>query len=248
MLRDLADAERIGSIVRERRRIVVLGAGVLGLEIALAAARAGAEVCVVHHGDHPMPRNLDSGGGTVLRSALRHSGIAIIAHSRAEAISCHTDADGVDSFDALVTADGKQIRGDLLLLSCGVSPRTELATLAGLRTGHGIVVGPELRTWADPQIYAIGDCAHVVEHTAQTAQLQVLPGGASGLIGPGWHQAAWLAAPRWARRGGRSVRRRRWASRQAPGAAVSAGSRRTRRRAGLGAPASCARAVVRAAR
>lgn len=193
-LRDLADAERVLAAVRERRRIIVLGAGVLGLELALAAAHAGAQVCVVHHGPIPMPRNLDRGGGHVLRSALRRSGITVVAHSRAEAVGFRTEDDGTRRFDMLVTADGKQLRGDLLVLSCGVSPRSELATLAGLRTAVGVVVGPDLRSWSDPDVYAIGDCAQVVERTDETAGRRDLPGAPSGLVGPGWRQAAWLAA------------------------------------------------------
>ncbi|TYL50642.1 FAD-dependent oxidoreductase [Agromyces mariniharenae] len=192
-LRDLADAERVLEAVRERRRIIVLGAGVLGLELALAAAHAGAQVCVVHHGPHPMPRNLDRGGGQVLRAALRRTGITVIAHSRAEAVAFRTDDEGRRRFDMLVTADGKQLRGDLLVLSCGVSPRNELATLAGLRTAVGIVVSPRLQSWSDPDVYAIGDCAQVVERTEELAGQRVLPGAPSGLIGPGWRQAAWLA-------------------------------------------------------
>lgn len=193
-LRDLADADRVLDAVRERRRIIVLGAGVLGLELALAAAHAGAQVCVVHHGPHPMPRNLDRSGGQVLRAALRRAGITVIAHSRAEAVAFRTDADGGRRFDMLVTADGKQLRGDLLVLSCGVSPRNELATLAGLRTAVGIVVHPSLQSWTDPDVFAIGDCAQVVERTDALAGQRVLPGAPSGLIGPGWRQADWLAA------------------------------------------------------
>ncbi|MFB6609380.1 FAD-dependent oxidoreductase [Agromyces sp. NPDC056379] len=193
-LRDLADADRVLDAVRARKRIIVLGAGVLGLELALAAGHAGAQVCVVHHGPHPMPRNLDRGGGLVLRSALRRSGVTVVAHSRAEAVAFRTDDDGMRRFDMVVTADGKQLRGDLLVLSCGVSPRTELATLAGLRTAVGVVVGPGLASWTDPDVYAIGDCAQVVERTAELAGQRVLPGAPSGLIGPGWRQAEWLAA------------------------------------------------------
>ena len=193
-LRDLDDAQRVLEAVRERRRIIVLGAGVLGLELALAAAHAGAQVCVVHHGGIPMPRNLDRGGGHVLRSALRRTGITVVAHSRAEAVGFRTDDDGTRRFDMLVTADGKQLRGDLLVLSCGVSPRNELATLAGLRTAVGVVVGPDLRSWSDPDVYAIGDCAQVVERTDETVGRRDLPGAPSGLIGPGWRQASWLAA------------------------------------------------------
>ncbi|MRG58698.1 NAD(P)/FAD-dependent oxidoreductase [Agromyces sp. CFH 90414] len=195
-LRDLDDAARVREAVRGRKRVIVLGAGVLGLEIALAAAHAGAQVCVVHHGAHPMPRNLDRGGGGVLRQALRRTGVTVIAHSRAEAIAFRTEADGSRAFDMLVTADGKQLKGDLLVLSCGVTPRAELATLAGLRTSTGVVVDRGLRSWSDPDVFAIGDCAHVVERTEETIGRRDLPGGPSGLIGPGWRQAAWLAA-RW---------------------------------------------------
>lgn len=193
-LRDLDDARRVLAAVRGRRRLIVLGAGVLGLELALAAAHAGAQVCVVHHGPIPMPRNLDRGGGHVLRSALRRSGVTVVAHSRAEAVGFRTDDDGTRRFDMLVTADGKQLRGDLLVLSCGVSPRNELATLAGLRTAVGVVVGPDLRSWTDPDVYAIGDCAQVVERTDETVGRRVLPGAPAGLVGPGWRQASWLAA------------------------------------------------------
>ncbi|HEX6954087.1 MAG TPA: FAD-dependent oxidoreductase [Agromyces sp.] len=192
-LRDLDDAHRVLAAVRDRRRLIVLGAGVLGLELALAAAHAGAQVCVVHHGPIPMPRNLDRGGGHVLRSALRRSGVTVVAHSRAEAVGFRTDDDGTRRFDMLVTADGKQLRGDLLVLSCGVSPRTELATLAGLRTAVGVVVGPDLRSWTDPDVYAIGDCAQVVERTDETVGRRDLPGAPAGLVGPGWRQASWLA-------------------------------------------------------
>jgi assimilatory nitrate reductase electron transfer subunit len=193
-LRDLDDAQRVLEAVRDRRRIIVLGAGVLGLELALAAAHAGAQVCVVHHGPIPMPRNLDRGGGHVLRSALRRTGITVVAHSRAEAVGFRTDDDGTRRFDMLVTADGKQLRGDLLVLSCGVSPRNELATLAGLRTAVGVVVGPDLRSWTDPDVYAIGDCAQVVERTEATAGRRDLPGAPAGLVAPGWRQASWLAS------------------------------------------------------
>ncbi|HEY1105876.1 MAG TPA: (2Fe-2S)-binding protein, partial [Agromyces sp.] len=82
---------------------------------------------------------------------------------------------------------------DLLVLSCGVTPRTELATLAGLRTAVGVVVHPWLQTWSDPAVYAIGDCAHIAERTGSATDGAVV-GAPSGLIGPGWRQAEWRAA------------------------------------------------------
>ena len=195
VLRDLADAELVRDAVRDRRRIVVLGAGVLGLELALAAAREGAEVCVVHHGEIPMARSLDRGGGLVRARALTRAGVAVVAHSRAEGVDFRLEDDGVEAFDALLCADGKRIGGDLLVLSCGVSARTELAALAGLPVSTGILVDRGLRSWGDPHVYAIGDCAHVVERPlSELGAASGTPSGApSGLIGPGWRQADWLA-------------------------------------------------------
>lgn len=192
-LRDIADAEVIKAAVMKKQKIVVLGAGVLGLEFALAARLAGAEVCVVHHGPIPMPRNLDRGSGSILGAALRESGIDVAAHSRAEAVRFHTNPDGSERFDCLITADGKRLFGDLLVLSCGVAARDELATLAGLTTAVGIVVGANLKSWDDASIYAIGDCAHIVADNETNRGLKRLPGMPAGLIGPGWRQAGWLA-------------------------------------------------------
>lgn len=193
VLRDLADAERVRSVVRNRQRIVVLGAGVLGLEVALATALEGADVHVVHHGGYPMARNLDKGAGAVLTRSLRSAGVKVAAHSRAESIDFRTDDDGVPRFDALLCADGKRIEGDLLVLSCGIGARIELATLAELPTSTGILVDRRLRSWGDSNVYAIGDCAHVAEKDANNSAGRP-PGGPSGLIGPGWRQATWLAA------------------------------------------------------
>lgn len=192
-LRDLADAETVLAAVRAGQRIVVLGAGVLGMEIALAAARAGAETCVVYHGDTPMARSLDRGAGATLARSARRAGVAMIDHSRAEGILFRTDDDGAQRFDALLCADGKQIGGDLLLLSCGVGARTELAALAGLDVSAGILVDDTLQSWADPRVFAIGDCAHVVSRPQAGAAAGTPTGAPSGLIGPGWRQADWLA-------------------------------------------------------
>jgi assimilatory nitrate reductase electron transfer subunit len=200
-LRDLADAATVLAAVQAGRRIVVLGAGVLGMEIALAAAAAGAEVCVVYHGEIPMNRNLDRGAGSVLTRSARRAGVTMVNHARAESVLFHHDDDGVERFEALICADGKQINGDLLLLSCGVGARTELAHLAGLPVSTGILVDESLQSWADPAIFAIGDCAHVAARPADVdlgaawnGTRPVPAGGPSGLIGPGWRQADSLAA------------------------------------------------------
>lgn len=191
-LRDLRDAELVREVVRDRGRIVVLGAGVLGMEIALAACDEGAEVIVVHHGETPMPAQLDRDGGLTLARAARSAGVRVLPHSVAESVSLRQTGTG-PQFRGLICADGTFVDGDLLLVSCGVRPRAELAVAAGLDTEFGILVEPDLQCWSDPDVFAIGDCAQVAPSVSRGPDGRV--GGApSGLIAPGWRQAEALAA------------------------------------------------------
>ncbi|WP_435747470.1 FAD-dependent oxidoreductase [Microbacterium sp. PMB16] len=193
VLRDLSDAEQVRRVVEQGGRVVVLGAGVLGIELAMLLADAGATPAVAHFGPIPMPRQLDRGSASVLASALASAGVVLVPHTRAEAVIVREDDHGERLFRALVSADAKHIEGDLLVLSCGVRARTELAEGAGLRVGNGVLVDSTLRSWTDPRIHAIGDCAHIADPTRHLHEKHV-PGGPNGLVGPGWRQAAWLAA------------------------------------------------------
>lgn len=191
-LRDLADAEVVAPVVAGGGRIVVLGAGVLGMEFALLAAEHGARVTVVHHGSAPMARNLDEGGGRMLSLAAQAAGLGMVAHARAEALDFR-DTDAGRVFDGISCADGSYLRGDLLVLSCGVGPRTELALAAGLACARGVLVDEGLRSWGDPHVFAIGDCAQIADPSCADGSGRVA-GAPSGLIGPGWRQAAAVAA------------------------------------------------------
>ncbi|GAA4487219.1 FAD-dependent oxidoreductase [Microbacterium panaciterrae] len=191
-LRDLTDADAVAPVVAGGGRIVVLGAGVLGMEFALLAAEHGADVLVAHHGGTPMSRNLDESGGRMLTRAARAVGIGMAAHARAEGLDFRDTLSG-PVFDGIACADGTYLRGDLLVLSCGVTPRVELALAAGLACATGMLVDEELRSWSDPDVFAIGDCAQVSDPDAAEGSGRV-PGAPSGLIGPGWRQAAALAS------------------------------------------------------
>ncbi|WP_237565942.1 FAD-dependent oxidoreductase [Ornithinimicrobium cerasi] len=201
-LRDLRDAETVREVVGTRGRVVVLGAGVLGMEIALAVRDVGAEVSVVHTGETPMAGTLDRDGGRMLARAARRAGVEVHAHAVAESVSLRQTGSGAQ-FRGLVCADGTFVGGDLLLLSCGVRPRTELAEAAGLDTEFGILVEPDLRCWGDPDVFAVGDCAQVAAPGDRGPDGRV--GGApSGLLAPGWRQAEALASRLVAEAEGRS--------------------------------------------
>jgi len=189
-LRDLRDAEMLRRAVASGQRVVVLGGGVLGLETALAAAEEGARTTVVHSGPHPMGRNIDRGGGAVLNAALRSAGVSVVSNAVSTAVE-HNGPDG--TFSALLLDDGSRVEGDLLLLSCGVRPRIELAEGCGLPVAAGILVDHRLRTHHEPHMFAIGDCAEVrcADKSCPDCKGATAP---SGLVGPGWRQAEWLAA------------------------------------------------------
>ncbi|WP_457972099.1 FAD-dependent oxidoreductase [Arthrobacter sp. D1-17] len=188
-LRDLRDAEVLRQAVSGGKRVVVLGGGVLGLETALAAAEEGATVTVVHNGPHPLGRTIDRGGGAVLAASLRSCGVRVAGNARSTGVE-HSAPDG--GFSALLLEDGSAIDGDLLVLSCGVRPRTELAEGCGLSTGTGILVDHRLRAHHEPHIFAIGDCAEVRCPEPDCVECRTAR-GPSGLVGPGWRQAEWLA-------------------------------------------------------
>ncbi|UVJ40760.1 FAD-dependent oxidoreductase [Arthrobacter sp. CJ23] len=188
-LRDLRDAAVLREAVAGRKRVVILGGGVLGLETALAAAEEGAQTTVVHNGPFPLGRNIDRGGGSVLTASLRAGGVRMAGNARSTGVE--TAGPG-GSFSALLLEDGSAIDGDLLVLSCGVRPRIELAEGCGLPTGSGILVDHHLRTYHEPHMFAIGDCAEVRCPDATCLDCRGAT-GPSGLVGPGWRQAEWLA-------------------------------------------------------
>jgi len=173
VLRTLDDAREIVAGTRNARTALVLGGGLLGLEAARGLARRGLDVRLLHAGPHLLDGVLDAAGGTILARALRRLGVTVRCSARTVAA---WPAPGADRFGGLVLDDGTRPAADLLVVACGVRPRTRLAVEAGLHVGRGVRVGDDLAT-SDARILAVGDCA---EHRGVTG----------GLVAPAWEQAA----------------------------------------------------------
>jgi assimilatory nitrate reductase electron transfer subunit len=175
VLRTIDDCREVVARTVNARHAVVLGGGVLGLEAACGLARRGLAVTVVHLEGHLMGEQLDQDAAGVLAETLDDLGIRVhTSTSVSEVIGAYGELVAVRLTDWCV------ISTDLLLVSCGVRPNLAIAAAAGLPTGRGITVDADLRSPADPAIHAIGDCAEP-------------PGGFTGLVAPGWHQAERLA-------------------------------------------------------
>ena len=176
VLRSLDDCRDIAARALNARRAVVLGGGLLGLEAACGLARRGVEVTLVDVAPHLAAAQLDEPAARVLADTLDDLGIAV--HAGATVAGIEVDGDRVRGI-ALDGPDGTlTLPADLLLVSCGIRPRDELARSAGLPCGRGVSVGVDLRSPADARVAAIGDCAE----------------GNPGLVAPGWEQAGRLAA------------------------------------------------------
>lgn len=162
--RDAHDVDRMLNAAATRRRAVVIGGGVLGLEAAWGLKQQGMEVAVVHLMPSLMERQLDEAAADLLRQDLGQRGIDCITGAQAVAV------EGRDRAEAVVLSDGRRLPADLVVVAVGIRPRVELAQAAGLAVGRGVSVDDYMRT-SHPAILAVGEC---VEHNGQCFGL-VLP-------------------------------------------------------------------------
>jgi len=155
-LRRLEDSERISAAIGpgEGRRIVVIGGGWIGLEVASAARQRGAEVTLVEVLDLPLQRVLGDELARVFADLHREHGVDLrlgtgVRELRADGGRAH----------AVVLDDGTELPADAIVVGVGIAPATALAEAAGLEVDNGVLVDAALRT-SDPDIYAAGDVAN----------------------------------------------------------------------------------------
>ena len=154
--RTIDDLDAIRDASRDARAGVVIGGGLLGLEAADALRGLGLDTHVIEMSGWLMPRQVDEGGGSVLRGHIEGLGLTI--HTGAGVGSIEAGPEG--RVTALVKPDGEAIEAQVVVFSAGIRPRDELARACGLEVGErgGIVVDEGMRT-CDERIYAIGECA-----------------------------------------------------------------------------------------
>ena len=179
-LRTRADSDAIRATFGEGRRLVLIGAGWIGLEVAAAARTAGTDVTVLEAAELPLLAVLGEQMATVFADLHREHGVDLRLGASVAAI----EADGVR------LADGSLVPADAVVVGVGVRPRTELAEAAGLEVDNGVLVDAQLRT-SDPTIFAVGDIANQdhpvlgrrirVEHWA--AALNQGPAAAAAMLG-----------------------------------------------------------------
>ncbi len=151
-LRNLADADALRPRLATARRVVVIGAGFVGLEFAAVARGAGAEVCVVDVASRAMARAVSQSMSDFVRRAHMNSGISFRMGTGITRLRRRNGA-----VLSVELADGTALPADIVLVGIGVEPDVRLAAEAGLAIDNGIKVDGYLST-SDPSISAIGDC------------------------------------------------------------------------------------------
>jgi nitrite reductase (NADH) large subunit len=174
VFRTLNDCDGIANYAGQARSAAVIGGGLLGLEAARGLLNLGLEVKVIHLMPHLMEVQLDSSAGDVLRRTMERLGVAVYLEKSTTAVLGNGHVTG------LQFKDGTTLDCDMVVISAGIRPNAALAKQAGLTVERGIMVGDDLASPDDPDIYSVGECA---QHRGQVY----------GLVAPLWEQTHILA-------------------------------------------------------
>jgi 3-phenylpropionate/trans-cinnamate dioxygenase ferredoxin reductase subunit len=152
VLRTVGDSDVLREALAPGTRVVVIGAGWIGCEVAASARQRGAEVTMVAPEEVPLERVLGAEIGAVYRDVHAAHGVELVLGTGVEAIEGTGRASGVRA------SGGRILPADVVVLGVGAAPRLELAQAAGLRIDDGVLVDDRLRT-SVPNIFAAGDIA-----------------------------------------------------------------------------------------
>lgn len=152
-LRTIDHAVRVRDTLQPGSRLITVGGGFIGAEIAASARTAGADVTMIEMLDVPLKRALGPELGEVCAQIHRDHAVTVLTGECVESVRDITD--GV----VVRTAAGREVEGDLVVVGVGIEPNAELARAAGLTVDNGIVVDEFCRTSVDG-IYAAGDVAN----------------------------------------------------------------------------------------
>ncbi len=152
-LRTLEDARRLKKEAAFKQHVILIGGGLLGLEVGHALTQLGLKVIVIEIAPHLLPRQLDGEAAGLLQDKLIAMGFEFFLGTSVARVFAQDETIG------LKLKNGMELKADLAVVSAGISPRVALAEQAGLAVGpKGVIVDDYLRT-SVPSIYAVGDMA-----------------------------------------------------------------------------------------
>ncbi len=152
-LRSISDAFDIKEATKGSGREIIIGGGILGIELAAAIRHSGGEPIVISNIGTLLPAQLDHGASQILMERLQKMGISVLLGFSTTQIIGHEVTTGV------MSSDGDKVKGDLVVIATGIRPNTSIATNAGIEIGkgRGILVNEYMQT-SEPNVFAAGDC------------------------------------------------------------------------------------------
>lgn len=156
-LRTLDDSERLRAARAGGQRLVVVGGGWIGLEVAAGFRGVDAEVTVVEPEPQPLLKVLGPQLAEVFADLHRQQGVQLLTGASVERIDAEPDTRRVGS---VVLTDGRRLPADLVLVGIGATPNVDLAVRAGLAVDDGVLVDAQGRT-SRADIFAVGDIARL---------------------------------------------------------------------------------------
>ncbi|TKK69753.1 NAD(P)H-nitrite reductase [Ilyomonas limi] len=152
-MRSRVDADNFKAHVQpSNEKVVIIGAGLLGIEMAASLREIGVEVCIIQRSSKLMDRQLDAIGSQLLQEELTEKGIDIFYNDEIERLL------GSDCVKGIRLKSGREIDCQAIIMAIGTVPNIELAKTCGLEYKRGVVVDEYLMT-NDSSIYAIGEAA-----------------------------------------------------------------------------------------
>lgn len=150
-LRSIDDVDDLRAGMSPGKRLTIVGAGYIGLEVAAVAARLGLDVTVVEMADRVMSRVVSPALSAYYENVHRQNGVSFRLSAGLQGFA------GEKHVQYVELESGEVLPTDVVVIGIGIVPNVELAMAAGLETGNGIKVDDHCMS-SDPHIYAIGDC------------------------------------------------------------------------------------------
>lgn len=154
-MRNRSDADRLKTFLNHEGHVVIVGGGLLGLELAASLREIDIRVSIVQLSSRLMERQLDLISGDLLREHIDEMGVQVYFNDQVQTIFPNKNEAGL----VVNLKSGKTLPCNAVVYAVGTRPNTELALEAGLPCGRGILVNDYLQTTTDPGIFAMGEVA-----------------------------------------------------------------------------------------